>query len=144
VVNDIGLNLTSKQTDPEIARDVVQKLENHILIPSDKIKVTVRDGWVMLEGEVRWQFQTKLAESAVRGTDGGAGISNTITIKTNVPPTRVKDQIETALRRSAELEACRITVEVEEKELFCAPPSAHGARRRSQSEQLVGPPVSPW
>jgi osmotically-inducible protein OsmY len=42
VANDIGLNLTSKRTDPEIARDVVQKLENHILIPSDKIKVTVR------------------------------------------------------------------------------------------------------
>src|SRR6202041_570917 len=88
VANDIGLNLTSKRTDPEIARDVVQKLENHILIPSDKIKVTVRDGWVMLEGEVRWQFQRKLAESAVRGTDGVAGISNTITIKTNVSRTK--------------------------------------------------------
>ena len=113
VANDIGLNLTSKRTDPEIARDVVQKLENHILIPSDKIKVTVRDGWVMLEGEVRWQFQRKLAESAVRGTDGVAGISNTITIKTNVSPTKVKDQIEAALRRSAELEARRITLEVE-------------------------------
>ena len=113
VANDIGLNLTSKRTDPEIARDVVQKLENHILIPSDKIKVTVRDGWVTLEGEVRWQFQRKLAESAVRGTDGVAGISNTITIKTNVSPAKVKDQIEAALRRSAELEARRITVEVE-------------------------------
>ena len=113
VANDIGLNLTSKRTDPEIARDVVQKLENHILIPSDKIKVTVRDGWVTLEGEVRWQFQRKLAESAVRGTDGVAGISNGITIKTNVSPAKVKDQIEAALRRSAELEARRITVEVE-------------------------------
>ena len=113
MANDIGLNLTSKRTDPEIARDVVQKLENHILIPSDKIKVTVRDGWVTLEGEVRWQFQRKLAESAVRGTDGVAGISNTITIKTNVSPAKVKDQIEAALRRSAELEARRITVEVE-------------------------------
>src|ERR1700677_4919621 len=38
VANDIGLNLMSKRTDPEIARDVVQKLENHMLIPSDKIK----------------------------------------------------------------------------------------------------------
>jgi osmotically-inducible protein OsmY len=113
VANDIGLNLISKRTDPEIARDVVQKLENHILIPSDKIKVTVRDGWVTLEGEVRWQFQRKLAESAVRGTDGVAGISNTITIKTQVSPAKVKDQIEAALRRRAELEARRITVEVE-------------------------------
>lgn len=67
----------------------------------------------MLEGEVRWQFQRKLAESAVRGTDGVASISNTMTIKTNVSTTKVKDQIEASLRRSAELEARRITVEVE-------------------------------
>jgi len=113
VTNDIGLTLISKRTDPEIARAVVQKLENHILIPSDKIKVTVRDGWVMLEGEVRWQFQRKLAESAVRGTDGVAGISNAKMVKTNVSPAKVKDQIEAALRRRAELEARRIMVEAE-------------------------------
>ncbi len=41
------------------------------------------------------------------------GISNTITIKTNVSPAKVKEQIEAALRRSAEVEARRITVDVE-------------------------------
>jgi osmotically-inducible protein OsmY len=113
VANDIGLNFISKRTDPEIARDVVQKLENHILIPSDEIKVTVRDGWVTLEGEIRWQFQRKLAESEARGTDGAAGSSNAITIKTNVSPAKGKDQIEEVFRRRAELEARRIAVEVE-------------------------------
>src|SRR5579863_1108245 len=48
VANDIKLNLTSKRSDSEIARDAVVQLESHILIASDKIKVTVRDGWVTL------------------------------------------------------------------------------------------------
>lgn len=113
VANDIQLNLTSKRTDPEIARDAVQEIQAHVLIPGEKIKVTVRDGWVTLEGEVRWQFQRKLAESAVRRLDGVAGIENQIVIKTNLKPTKVKEQIEAALRRSAETDARRIAVEAE-------------------------------
>src|SRR5260370_1641394 len=75
VANDIQLNLTTKRTDSEIARDAVEELENHLLIPSDKIKVTVRDGWVTLEGEVRWQFQRKLAKSALRTLVGAMRIT---------------------------------------------------------------------
>ncbi len=73
VANDIQINLTSKRTDSEIARDAVEELDSHFLIPSDKIKVTVRQGWVTLEGEVRWQFQKKLAESEVRKLEGVMG-----------------------------------------------------------------------
>jgi hypothetical protein len=32
------------RTDPEIARHAVHELECHISIPSDKIKVTVKNG----------------------------------------------------------------------------------------------------
>ena len=113
VANDIEINLLSKRTDSEIARDVAEALENHILIPSSKIKVTVRDGWVTLEGEVRWQFQKKLAESAVRETDGVTGMTNNIVIKSAVAPRKLKEQIEEAFRRNAELDARRITAEVD-------------------------------
>jgi osmotically-inducible protein OsmY len=113
VANDIEINLLSKRTDSEIARDVADRLENHILIPSSKIKVSVRDGWVTLEGEVRWQFQRKLAESAVRKFDGVTGITNHIVIKSAVSPDKVKEQIEQALRRSAEVDARRVTVEAD-------------------------------
>jgi len=113
VANDIQLNLTSKRTDSAIAREAVEDLEHHILIPSDKIKVTVRDGWVTLEGEVRWQFQRNLAESTVRKIEGVAGITNRIVIKTNLSPKKVKEKIEEALRRSAELDARRLVVEAQ-------------------------------
>src|SRR4030081_1942871 len=52
VANDIEVKLTSKRTDPEIARDAVHELESHVSIPADKIKVTVKNGWVTLEGTV--------------------------------------------------------------------------------------------
>jgi osmotically-inducible protein OsmY len=113
VANDIQVNLTSKRSDSEIARDAVRDLESHLLIPSDKIKVSVRAGWVTLEGEVRWQFQKKLAEKAVRKLEGVVGITNNIRLRPSVSPTKVKEQIEAALKRGAELDARRITVEAE-------------------------------
>src|ERR1700737_2541588 len=113
VANDIEVKLSSERTDPEIARDAVHELESHISIPSDKIKVTVKNGWVTLEGNVDWQYQKTLAESAVKKLRGVIGITNSIKLKPKVSPTEVKSKIEEALRRSAELDARRISVEVE-------------------------------
>ena len=113
VANDLQVKLTSTRTDPEIARDVVEELENHILIPADKIKATVRNGWVTLEGTVDWQYQKNLAESAVKKLRGVIGITNNIDVKPRVSPSEVKNKIEDALRRSAEIDARRVTVEVD-------------------------------
>lgn len=113
VANDLQVKLASTRTDPEIARDAVEELENHILIPADKIKVTVRNGWVTLEGTVDWQYQKNLAESAVKKLRGVIGISNNIEVKPRVSPSEVKNKIEDALKRSAEIDARRVTVEVD-------------------------------
>ena len=113
VANDIEVKPSSTRTDPEIARDAVHELESHVSIPSDKIKVTVKNGWVTLEGSVDWQYQKTLAESAVKKLRGVIGIFNKIEVKPKVTPTEVKSKIEEALRRSAELDARRISVEVD-------------------------------
>jgi osmotically-inducible protein OsmY len=113
VANDLKVKLVSERTDPEIARDAVHELENHISIPSDRIKLTVRNGWVTLEGSVDWQYQKLLAESAVKKLRGVLGVTNNIEVKPQVSPTEVKSKIEEALKRSAELDARRITVEVD-------------------------------
>jgi len=113
VANDIQVKLASTRTDPEIARDAVEELENHVLIPADKIKVTVRNGWVTLEGQVEWQYQKNLAESAVKKLKGVVGVTNNIQVKPKVSPTEVKSKIEEALRRSAEIDARRVTVDIE-------------------------------
>ena len=113
VANDIEVRLGSTRTDPEIAREAVHELESHISIPNEKIKVTVKNGWVTLEGSVDWQYQKELAESAVKKLKGVIGIINNIEVRPRVTPTEVKSKIEEALRRSAELDARRIRVEVE-------------------------------
>jgi osmotically-inducible protein OsmY len=113
VANDIEVKPLSKRTDPEIARDVVQALEGHVSIPSDQIKATVKNGVVTLEGAVDWQFEKALADSAVKKVKGVTGIINDIEVKPRVSPTEIKGKIEEALRRSAELDARRITVEAE-------------------------------
>ena len=115
VANDIEVKPPSTRTDTEIARDAVHELERHVSIPSDKIKVTVKNGWVTLEGSVgvEWQYQKILAESAIKGLRGVVGITNNIEVTPQVSPLEAKRQIEEALRRSADLDARRIRVEVE-------------------------------
>ena len=113
VANDIEVKPSTARTDPEIARDAIHQLESHVSIPADKIKVSVKNGWVTLEGTVDWQFQKTLAESALKKLRGVTGIFNKIEVKPKVSPTEVKSKIEEALRRSAELDARRIRVEVE-------------------------------
>src|SRR6185503_2925523 len=61
VANDLEVKLSSTRTDPEIARDAVHELQSHVSIPADRIKATVRNGWVTLEGTVDWQYQKTLA-----------------------------------------------------------------------------------
>ena len=113
VANDIEVKPLLSRTDPEIARDAVKELENHISIPADRIKVTVKSGWVTLEGSVEWQFQKAMAESAVRKLKGVLGITNNIEVKTQVSPSDIKTKIEEALKRSAEIDARRISVEID-------------------------------
>jgi osmotically-inducible protein OsmY len=113
VANDIQVKPDSVTTDPEIAREAVQALDRHLLIPREKIKVTVKQGWVTLEGTVRWGFQRKLAESAVKKLKGVIGITNLIVVKPGVTPEKVQEKIKEALRRNAEIDARRVAVEVE-------------------------------
>src|SRR5882757_4579571 len=113
VANDIEVKLTWTRTDPEIAREAVQELQSHVSLPADKIKVTVRNGWVTLEGTVDWQYQKTLAESSVKKLRGVIGVTNSIEVKPQASPTEIKKKIEDALRRSAEIDARRITVDVE-------------------------------
>ena len=113
IANDIQVKLFWRRTDPEIARDAVHELESHVSIPADSIKVTVKDGWVTLEGTVDWEYQSSVAESAMKKLKGVSGVTNKIQVRPKASAAEVKSKIEEALRRSAELDARRITVAIE-------------------------------
>jgi osmotically-inducible protein OsmY len=111
VANDIEVKPGIELSDPEIARNAVTALETRANVPDNRIKVTVKNRWITLEGDVEWQYQKAAAESAVKNLTGVKGVTNQIVIKTRVSPAQVKTRIEEALERNAEVEARRITVE---------------------------------
>jgi osmotically-inducible protein OsmY len=109
---DVKLPASSKRSDEDIAKAAVDALNSNFFVPADKIKVSVSQGWVTLEGEVRWRFQAKAAERAVRNLTGVIGVSNYIGVSPRVSAGALKSRIEEAFRRNAELDARRISVDV--------------------------------
>jgi osmotically-inducible protein OsmY len=113
VVNDLEVRLPiiHRRPDPDVARDAVQAIKLWLPFSYERIQVVVKNGWITLEGEVEWNYQREAAEKAVRRLRGVRGISNFIQVKPRVAPTDIKRKIEEAFRRSAEIDASRVTVE---------------------------------
>lgn len=118
VANDIEVQPigSMKRTDTDIAQAVLRALDWDIAVPHEKIKARVDDGWVTLEGEVVLQFQRAAAENAVRRLNGVRGVTNQIRlqVRRSAQPAEVKDRIEAALRRSAEIDARGIQVDAKD------------------------------
>ena len=120
VANDIEVRLPAidQRPDPDIARDAVAALKSQLPISHDKIKVIVKGGWITLEGAVEWQYQKTTAENAVRKIKGAKGVTNVIQLKPALQPTDIQRKIQEAFKRSAELDANRITVEAKGSEVI--------------------------
>jgi osmotically-inducible protein OsmY len=115
VANDIEVRLlsTDERTDAEIAQAAVRALEWDAFVPAGTVDVTVSKGWVTLKGQVEWNYQKQDAERAVRRLQGVKGVSNLITVKPKASADELKKKIESALVRSAQLDASTISVDVE-------------------------------
>jgi osmotically-inducible protein OsmY len=115
VANEIEVRLpnSSERTDTDIAKAVAHALEWDVVVPLEKLDVTVSKGWVTLNGEVEWQYQKEDAAWVVRRLAGVKGVTNLITVKPRLTPSQLKEKIEQALVRTATMDAQRITVEVQ-------------------------------
>jgi osmotically-inducible protein OsmY len=111
---DVKLPSSGKRTDEDIAAACVNALRAHSSVPDEKIKVVVNNGWIAMEGQVEWQYQKIAAENAVRYLAGVTGVSNNIRLAPHVSASDVKDKIEAALKRNAEIDARRISVETQD------------------------------
>jgi len=99
--------------DADIARAAENALKWHAFVPHDRIKVTVKAGWITLEGEVEKQFERETARQVVLHLAGVKGVNNQIVLKPKVEPMEVKDKIEAAFKRSAILDLARIAVAID-------------------------------
>jgi osmotically-inducible protein OsmY len=113
LANDLEVRLpgADERPYPEIAREVAAELKVWLPASSEHIKPVVKNGWVTLEGEVEWNYQRDYAERAIRWIKGVKGVSNLIRLTPRVTPTEIKRKIEEAFRRSALIDANRVTVE---------------------------------
>ena len=113
LANDLEVRLpgADERPDPEIAREVAAELKVWLLDSSQHIKPVVKNGWVTLEGEVEWNYQRDYAERAIRWVKGVKGVSNLIRLQPRATPMEIKRKIEEAFRRSALIDANRVTVE---------------------------------
>ena len=114
VADEIEVKLPSshERTDTELAHAAVNALGWHVQVPEDRVKATVRDGWITLEGEVEWQYQRGAAERALRNLKGVRGVTNLVSVKpAQVSQYDVTQRIKDTLRRSADLATDLITVE---------------------------------
>lgn len=99
--------------DEQVAKRVADMLDWNVSAPKAKIKVAVSKGYVTLTGEVEWNFQRLAAESGIRNLIGVRGLDNRITVKAHIQPSDIKQRIESALDRQAEVDADHIHVSVE-------------------------------
>lgn len=109
VANDIQVKTLSR-TDPEIARDILEAFRIDTTIPDRSITLIVSNGLVTLEGSVDWNFQREIAEHVASKVKGVQSITNRIVLKPRLSTQEIQKKIEEALRRSAEVDARRITV----------------------------------
>ena len=105
----IKLSGIHAKSDTEIAEATVTALKWHVWVPGG-IQATVAQGWVTLKGTADWDYQRTAAQNAVAFMPGVKGVSNDITIKSSAKPTAVKDAIEKAFVRNAEIDAGTVKV----------------------------------
>jgi osmotically-inducible protein OsmY len=120
VVQDLEVELpeSSKRDDLEITRASCAALEHNSTIPANHVKVSVRDGWVTLEGNLTEEHQKEEAEATVSRILGVRGIINNVVIHTQVKPFDVTLQIERAFQHMAIHHARAVKVDVHDNKVI--------------------------
>jgi osmotically-inducible protein OsmY len=138
IANDIEvrLPLLHQRPDPAIATDVVGALHQDLPDAARQIQVTVRDGWVTLEGEVDWHYEREEAKWTTYRQRGVVGVSNLICLRRVAIPAEVLRDITEAFKRNASIDASRITVELAGSEVRLRGVARSWAER-DEAEQVV-------
>jgi osmotically-inducible protein OsmY len=116
VANDLEVHIANSQerTDTDIAKVAAEALKWNSTTGLERVTVAVTNGWIRLSGTVDWQYQREAAARAVRELSGVKGVINNIGVQPLIKTMDVRDKIEAAFKRSAEIDARRIQVSTED------------------------------
>ena len=120
VVEEIEIrfdNSLFSKNDSEIAAEVLNAFKWHAEVPGDQVTITVEKGWVTLQGEVQWNYQKEIAESAVVNLLGVTGVINHIKIRVNKHDEVEKAAIENAIDLNWSLSDRDIEVKVSDNKV---------------------------
>lgn len=113
---EVKLGARARKSDSEVAAHIKEAMSRLSVIDKELLDVKVDNGWVTLEGMVRWNYQRVAAEEYVRNLDGVTGITNTIKIKDEPYDVRgITDRINEAFHRYAAIDASNVHVEVRDR-----------------------------
>ena len=138
VANDLQVTPdgATSRTDSTIAQAVANALEWDSAIPDNAVKATVTNGWVSLTGTVAWQFEKAAAERAVQHLYGVKGVTNSVIVRPQVSAEDVKAKIESAFRRSAEIDAQHVKVDAREGAVVLTG-TVHSLSERNEAERAA-------
>jgi osmotically-inducible protein OsmY len=138
VANDLVVRLASvyQRTDTEIAQAAVNALKWHTTVPDDRVTLTVKDGWITLAGTLDWQYQKDAAARAIRDLSGVKAVTNDIRVQPRVKTTDVRDKIEAAFKRSAEIDARRVNVTAQDGTVVLSG-NVHSWAERQEAERAA-------
>jgi osmotically-inducible protein OsmY len=113
VANDLEVVVpgTHKRDDTDLARAAVDAITWNYNVPKDQVRLTVRNGWITLEGEVDWQYQRDAALKTVMFLTGVQGVTSNLVVRPRATPQQIKGKIQAALQRTASRDAAKIEVE---------------------------------
>lgn len=98
------------RSDTDIAAAIRKALSLGTAVPAQHVRVTVENGWVVLNGELNWDYQRRALERMIEPLQGVVGITDNIALKTLAAPANLVSHIEDALRRQALCETQRMQV----------------------------------
>lgn len=138
VANDLAVHVASayQRTDTEIAQAAVSALKWHTVVPDDRVTVTVKDGQIALAGTLDWQYQKDAAGRAVRDLTGVKAVTNDIRVQPPVKTADVRDKIEAAFKRSAEIDARRVNVTAHDGTVILSG-NVHSWAERQEAERAA-------
>src|SRR5579864_4246110 len=138
VANDLAVHLLRafERNDTEIAQAAVAALRWNTMVPHDRVTVTVNNGWLALNGTLDWQYQKDAAARTVRDLTGVKGVTNNIIVRPRVKTIDVRDKIEAAFKRSAEIDARRVNVTATDGKVILSG-NVHSWAERQEAERAA-------